>query len=154
MVWPSILSVSQSKNSQNTVWIFLLELLQRLHSSKNSIIHQSWSSRSSFWHKSVEIVNSFSKTTLVVNNIVKEEQRNNMLEVVSNSSVSKSLKEWFDSSYSLQIWFIKESTSHGSWNIEQHCNCFLWISGNHRFEVFLIDNFLNILTTHISRHKI
>ena len=77
-----------------------------------------------------------------------------MFKVISNSSVSKSFKERFDSSDSFKIRFIEETSSHRTRYIEKYSNSFLRFPGNNGLEVFLINRFLNIFTSHISRHQV
>ena len=134
--------------------ILLSKSFKGISGSDYSIVHQSWPSWGSIGDKSIEVVDSLSKSTLIVDYIVEKEERDNMFKVVSDGSVGKSLEKWLNCSYSFEIGLIEESAAHRSWNIEEHGNGFFWISGYHRFEVFLIDDLFHIFARYIRAHQI
>ena len=77
-----------------------------------------------------------------------------MLKVVCDGPVRKCLEEWFDCSYPLQIRLFKESLSHGLWNIKENGYGLFGVSCNDWFEIFLVNDLLNIFTGNIGRHEI
>lgn len=97
-----------------TVRIFGFQLFQSVDCFANCVIHQSRPSGFGSRNQSVEVIDGFSEATLVLNEIVEEEERNHVFEVVGDGPVSEGFKEGFYSSYSLEIWLIEEARTHGA----------------------------------------
>lgn len=79
MLGSSVLSVGQRNDPQQTLRISLLELLQSISSDDNSVVHQCRSSWCSLGNQTIEVIDGLGKPTLVLNGVIEEEERDDVL---------------------------------------------------------------------------
>ena len=92
--------------------MLFLEIPQGLNCRRYRIVHESRTSGGCCGYQSVEVIDGFSEAAVVVDDIIEEEQRDDVLEVVGDCAVGKGLEERFDSPDSLQVGLVEEPTAH------------------------------------------
>lgn len=95
-----------------------MEFLEGISSCDYCVEHESRPAGSGFGDESVEVIDGLSESALVLHTVVEEEERNHVLQVVSDGPKSKCFEEGLDCSYSPQIRLIEELTAHRSRYIE------------------------------------
>lgn len=147
-----VLAVGQGEDSELTVWVSFLEGDKLVGSENNGVVEFGWAAGVGAGDESVEVENSFGKVALDLNLVIEEDQWDDMLEIIGDGPVGKSLKETLDCSDSHQIRFIEELTAHGSWNIKQYNNCLFRLPCNDWFEIVLVDFDLSVFSSHCTAH--
>ena len=114
MLGASVFAVSESNDAEQAVGVLGLELFERGDCGDDCIVHESGASGIGFGNESVEVVDGLSEAALVLNNMIKEEEGDHVLQIVGDGPVGESLEERFHGSDSLEIGLVEETGAHGA----------------------------------------